>query len=846
MDAERWQRLSDLFERALDVPPAQRGAWIAENCLDDVALCDELKRLLAADTDAQSDEFLESPINALDTGVFRDSGEAATDYVPGTRLFGPYRLLRLIGQGGMGEVHLAERGDGAFEQRVALKLLPQPTPGLMRRFRQERQILARLEHPDIARLLDGGVGEDNIPYFAMEYVEGRPVTQYAWTEKLDISTTLRLFIRICDAVQYAHRNLVVHRDLKPSNILVTADGTPKLLDFGIAKVLQATGETDATQTGARVFTPDYAAPEQIRGQAVTTATDVYALGVILYELLAGTRPYRLSGRDTTLEQAILQVEPAPPSAAVDKSFGDAAQRRKQLRGDLDRIALTALAKEPERRYSSAETLAADIRRYLDGRPISARGDSSIYRMRKFIRRNRVAVGAAIIVALALISATSISIWEAGVARRQARQAEQQRDLYRGEAAHTQSALHYLALVFGEVEKSGDKQVSLHEALQHGVEQLDKKFADNPAEQAGIVRFVGELYAELDDDKDAAPLLHRFLESSSAASDPAETAEVRMYLAQAELRSGNAEPARVLLQQAQDYWNAGAEAYQDKLLRSRIIQGQIQKALGDVDGAVKIYREALPAAHARLGDLDETTVMLTNSLGLTLMQTGQLDEAGRLMDEVIVGFQSPALRGDKGSVLIAQQNRGVIAYRQGDFKRAEDLLRPAVDERRASLGASGALASGEMNLAKTLIALNRVDEAATLLDEALPMAQQFTGEHSPITIATMQSAAQVRLMQQNPSAAAPLIDRVIEICRTNLGEKHPLYAASLLLRAELFAEQGRKTEATELIDQVRQILVAAGNAGKTFLPDVDKAALRLRNTPSETSDSRKKKAGSLRP
>jgi len=549
-------------------------------------------------------------------------------------------------------------------------------------------------------------------------------------------------------------------------------------------------------------------------------------------LLAGVRPYRLSARDTTLEQAILQVAPLPPSAALDKTTGDVTQRRKQLCGDLDRIALTALAKEPERRYSSTEALAADVRRYLDGRPISARGDSNIYRLQKFMRRNRIAVAAVVVVALALIGATSISIWQAGIARQQARQAEQQRDLYRGEAAHTQSALHYLALVFGEVEKSADKQASLRDALQHGVEQLDKKFAANPVEQAGIVRFVGELYAELDDDKQAAPLLRRFLQSPAAASDPAETAEVRMYLAQAELRLGNAEPARLLLQQAQDYWIAGAEAYQDKLLRSRIIQGQIQKALGDVDGAVRIYRQALPAAHVRLGDLDETTVMLTNSLGLTLMQTGQLDEAGRLMDEVIVGFRSPALRGDKSSALIAHQNRGVIAYRQGDFKRAEDLLRPAVDERRASLGQSGALASGEMNLAKTLIALNRADEAATLLDEALPMAQQFTGEHSPITIAAMQSAAQVRLMQHNPSAAAPLIDRVTEICRVNLGEKHPLYAASVLLLAELFTEQGRTTEATELIDQARQILVAAGNAGKTFLPDVDKAALRLRSTASK--------------
>lgn len=827
MDAQRWALLSELFEQALDLPAAQREPFIVETCGANVELANALRRMLAAD--AEADDFLEQPLAAPAGDLWLDDPDQANiDYVPGSRQFGPYHLLKLIGQGGMGQVHLAERSDGAFEQRVALKLLPQPTPGLMQRFRQERQILARLEHANIARLLDGGVGADNVPYFAMEYVDGTPIARFASEHGLDIAQTLQLFLQVCDAVQYAHRNLVVHRDLKPSNILVTSDGVPKLLDFGIAKLLQASGDTEATRTAARVFTPDYAAPEQIRGEAITTATDVYALGVVLYELLAGRRPYSLSGRQTSLEQAILDTQPLPPSTT--HAHGDAVttQRRRELRGDLDRIVLTALAKEPERRYSSAEALAADIRRYLDGRPIAARGDSAMYRVRKFIRRHRVGVGVAIVGMLALIGATSISIWEAGIARRQARQAEQERDLYRSEAAHTQSALHYLALVFGEVEKSGEKQVSLQDALQHGVAELDKEFANNPVEQATIMRFVGELYAELDDDKEAAPLLRRFLASPVASSDLAETAEVRMYLAQAELRLGNAEPARIQLQQAQSFWIDGGDTDADKLLRSRIVQGQIQKTLGDVNGAIKTYREALPLANTRLGTLDETTVMLTNSLGLTLMQTGKLDEAGRLMDQVIVAFQSPALRGDKSSALIAQQNRGVIAFKQGDFPRAESLLRAAVDERRASLGPSGALASGEMNLGKTLLASNRPDEAEALLEEALPMAQQFTGEHSPITISTIQSLAETKLLQHDPKAASPLIDRVTDICRTNLGEKHPLYGASLLLKAELLAQQGNAQEAGNTIEQARQIFLAAGNAGKTFLPAVGKVERRLRD------------------
>jgi len=306
MDAARWERLSRLFDAALDLPQAQQEAYIVENCTGDAELAAALRRMLAADAEAASGDFLETPMGPLLPGQWREETAQPADYAPGSRQFGPYRLLRLIGQGGMGEVHLAERADGAFEQRVALKLLPHPTPGLMQRFRQERQILAQLEHPHIARLLDGGVGEFNVPYFAMEFVDGEPITRHVQQRVLDLRQVLALFLKICDAVRYAHSNLVVHRDLKPSNILVTADGTPKLLDFGIAKVLQVASDGEA-RTLTRLFTVDYAAPEQIRGEAITTATDVYALGVILYELLAGTRPYALRDREITLEQAIASV-----------------------------------------------------------------------------------------------------------------------------------------------------------------------------------------------------------------------------------------------------------------------------------------------------------------------------------------------------------------------------------------------------------------------------------------------------------------------------------------------------------------------------------------------------------
>uniref|UniRef100_UPI0032203AEC serine/threonine-protein kinase n=1 Tax=Rudaea sp. TaxID=2136325 RepID=UPI0032203AEC len=303
MSAFDRQRLETLFDAALDLPRDERAAFVARACGGDAALRAQLERWLAAD--ATLDTFLETPPSLVAEARAVNGADQAPSH------FGPWRVLRSLGAGGMGEVWLAERADGEYEQRAAIKQVAYPTPGLLQRFRQERQILARLEHPYIARLIDGGVDARGAPYFAMEYVEG--VTIIAFARALGVRATLELFLEVCAAVRFAHQNLVVHRDLKPSNILVAADGAPKLLDFGIAKVLAATdaGTDSATGTGLRLMTPDYAAPEQFRGEAVTTATDVYALGVVLYELLAGVRPHARAGAGAARAHALLHDD-APP------------------------------------------------------------------------------------------------------------------------------------------------------------------------------------------------------------------------------------------------------------------------------------------------------------------------------------------------------------------------------------------------------------------------------------------------------------------------------------------------------------------------------------------------------
>jgi tetratricopeptide (TPR) repeat protein/tRNA A-37 threonylcarbamoyl transferase component Bud32 len=410
---DRWERLTDLFHSAVALPPEERERFLAESCAGDAKLEAEVERLVAAHD--RAGQFIETPAAAHFDALPDESARALTG-----RRVGPFCVVREIGRGGMGAVYLAERADGQFEQRVAIKLIKRgmDTDLVLERFRAERQILASLEHPNIARLLDGGTTDDGQPYFVMEYIEGEPIDAYADRRTLSVAERLELFLQTCSAVSYAHRHRVIHRDLKPVNVLVTADGVPKLLDFGIAKVLDAgSNEPTSSITAVRLLTPEYASPEQVEGRHATPASDVYSLGVVLYELLTGRSPYRLTSRDPVdVAAAVRTTDPERPSTAVSRSGDDDARTarrrgvqadraaatgtdsedklRRRLRGDLDTIVLTALRKEPERRYATVDAFADDIRRHLGGQPVRARPDAAGYRAAKFVQRTRAAVVAA--------------------------------------------------------------------------------------------------------------------------------------------------------------------------------------------------------------------------------------------------------------------------------------------------------------------------------------------------------------------------------------------------------------------------------------------------------------------
>ena len=416
MQPMRLQQVEQIFHAALDVEPEQVEALLRERCAGDESLRGEIEALLAAHH--RAGEFIEIPITTLDERLFEDED---TDHLIGQSI-GHWEVLKPIGSGGMGAVYLARRADRQYEQQVALKLIKRgmDTEAVLRHFRNERQILASFDHPNIARLLDGATTESGLPYFVMEYVEGLRIDDYCDQRGLSITERLHLFRQVCAAVSYAHRRAVIHRDLKPSNILVSADGVPKLLDFGIAKILQPgnAAEPAATMIGLHVMTPEYASPEQLRGAAVTTASDVFSLGVVLYRLLTGCLPYPLSSQPLyDLARATTEVVPQRPSAAGPGQF------QSKLRGDLDNIVLMALRKEPERRYQSVEQFSEDIRRHLESLPVLARRDTLTYRVAKFVRRNTAATAAAAFIVLSLVGGIVATSWQARRAQIQEARAE---------------------------------------------------------------------------------------------------------------------------------------------------------------------------------------------------------------------------------------------------------------------------------------------------------------------------------------------------------------------------------------------------------------------------------------
>ena len=799
---QEWAKLDALLDRVLMQPAETRSAFIERETAGEPRLRQEALALLA-EFETRGD-LLDRP--ALDAIARR---AAAVDLQPGHRV-GAYRVLSLLGRGGMGEVYRAERADGQFEQQVALKLLRPDAIGHLGRFIAERRILARFEHAGIARLHDAGVAGDGRPYMVMELVDGIPITEWCRQRGASLRERLDLFLQTCDAVAYAHQNLVVHRDLKPGNVIVSRDGQVKLLDFGVAKLLT---ENADEPTRDAPMTLSYAAPEQLTRSNVTTATDVYSLGMLLFELLTARVPWPVGQWPIALaiEKLLHETAPAPSAVAAEQTSPPVPAR--QLTGDLDAIVAKSLRKQPRERYATVAGLHADVRRYLHGEAVAARGGARTYLLLHFLRRYRWAVAAVLTLVVVLAAGLAATAW-------QAREAARERDIARTEAARSDAVRDYVMLMFREAgENAGGGELTAKQVLQRSAQQLLALPADKGPHREEIYQLLGELFVAIDDYEGAAPIFRRYLQTPDAKADPALRAEIRHDLAGAEFRLGNAAEARRLLAQAQAFWNQDPKRYADSLASSRVVQSMLQRDSGDIEGAIRTLREGLVDRIAISGRSDRETAYIMNALALALMDARQLQEADRLLGECLQ-IMTALGKQDTTQALTMLSNQGVIAAMLGDNARAEPLLRRAVDLRRKLYGRSAALAALQQNLGRLMVRSGHAQEAQPLLVDALAMAREFSGEHSPMTLTIMLSVAEVEIAL-NDTAADGDLQHALTTIAAQLGTQHVLYARGEELLAHLRMQQGRGADARLATDSAERKLMALGPVGAAYLPEIAK-------------------------
>jgi serine/threonine-protein kinase len=782
----RFQAAMELADRLFDAPPDERDALLARA---DPEVGAEARKLLEAD--ARSDGLLGEPVGALVPSALRPLQSAPrAGRVAAGAMVGPFRLQELLGEGGMGEVWIAGREGADFRQRVAVKLLRArgDAASTAARFRLERRILARLSHPRIARLLDGGTTEDGTPWLAMEYVEGLPLTEHSASRGLSVDERLRLFARVCDAVHFAHRNLVVHRDIKPGNILVDADGEPKLLDFGIAKLLEEDPEDDApgtlTRTGERPMTPDYAAPEQVRGETATTATDVWALGVVLHELLSGVRPYRSGHRSVgEIERAILEAAPSRPSTHVtDRSA------RRRLRGDLDAIVLKALRARPEDRYPSVEALASDVRRHLDGLPVRARGETATYLLRSFVRRYRLAVSASALGLAVVLAGLVGTLWQAHRAREEARKAEQVQDFLLG-----------LLQSFDPSENHG-RPVEERDILIRGEERLDTELTDRPEVQGRLWRAFGRTWLNMGVFDRAKHDAERAIALERAALGPRSEEEALSLLLLGDV-----------LGVERTHPEEAAKAYLDgcAILRERrgkddleaagacASVGGIWRFQGDFARAERISSEHVALLRRVKGERDPGTLGAEIDHALVLGEWGRIDEA---IDESrrIIPLMADVL-GEKGEdTVFARYNLAYYLLDVGRADEAEPMLRAVESDFTEVLGsACGQLTAPWRQRARALVALGRPAEALDLLERAAARSTQMFGERSQEVALTIEYRAAALRRTGRLEEAEASARRAMDMNLSFFGDNQRTAKARALLGSVLL-DEGRVQEArTEL-------------------------------------------------
>ena len=789
MQHERWLLLERLFAESVALPGAARDAFLTRACGDDVDLHREIDELLRSH-DAPG--VLDATPLSHEPATWQPSLAADT-------CLGSWRIHQLIGRGGMGEVYAATRADGAFEQRAALKLLRYEAVGEMQRFHAERRILARMEHPGIARLLDGGTTPDGRPFTVMEFVEGRSLTDYCREHRYSLQQRLELFAQVCDAVAFAHRNLVIHRDLKPDNILVDADGAVKLLDFGIAKLMDAAVLPRDADVTVAPFTPDYAAPEQLSGEPVTTATDIYALGILLFELLTGERPLRTRGLPSTQALKLLMDRSAPAPSRIALSNTDAPVPARALVGDLDAIVAKCLRKEASHRYETVNALKRDVERHLRNEPVLAREGAQLYVLGRLVRRYRWAVAGVAALIVVLAAGLAGTIW-------QARRAETQ--------ARTSAAVGgFLSDVFRANSSSQDdpvkaRQTSARELLDLGAKKIETTMSDAPAAKVSVLRLLGELYDDLALDDDAVKLRRQAVDLSRtvSGSDSTQTAAALVDLA-GSMHSSNAVSER---QKVLDEAVAILDRLGDSSSETRgVLLEKLAEHYASIDAprALEYGRDAVRVFESRPPSTDLAEALFARAL--IELKTGMIREAAasltRAIDvsQTVEGPRNPSLPRFYASL-------SDVEYRLQDVAGAERNGRLALSTAQAVNGEDHVdTLQTEMRLGRFLFDTGRTQEGMALVANAKQLALKIRGVndsfHTPMALVE-HGYEQTRFGLPEDG----LVDMQAAIVTYRKTRPGAIYLATMLVdAAAALVEIGRFSEAHAYLDEATAIRIHSG-------------------------------------
>ncbi len=814
-----WRQLFSLLDMALELTPAERGAWLEDPGGPPPALKPTLERLLAEHAYLETGDFLAAPLslNLASEGALRAALEPPDLPDVGSEI-GPYRLIREIGVGGMGRVWLAHRVDGQLDRQVALKL---PFAGpfqreLMARFARERDILAALEHPHIARLYDAGVSANGQPFLALQYIDGTPINDYCNTRHLSVEERLQLFRQVLGAVQYAHSHLVVHRDLKPSNMLVTAAGEVQLLDFGIAKLLtpDRPGAPALTEFAGRALTLDYAAPEQVTGAPITTATDVYSLGVVLFELLTGRRPYYLNHVSRgALEDAILNAEPRRPSlvaaeASEVKDAHEAHRFRRSLRADLDTILLKALKKSPGDRYATADAFAADIDNYIAGRPVLARPDTLRYRARRFLARNRIAAGAAAAVSLSLIAGLGVAIWQAGSAHRQARIAQD-------EARTAEAVQGFIEDILAtntadQPNPQLARQTTARELLDRGRHTIATSLNDAPVAKLRVLKTLWRMYRGLDLDNEAADLGRERVALARAVYGPLDVrlADALIDLGTATVGAFQIEEGGHALQEAEQILDHARDNSSPLRARLDVELAFYYSAKGDNDQRLLYAGRAIALLRSLGPSKDLVVALWARANGM--VTAGRPEEALDPAKEALVLVNS--LNGQINSLRPGiYTNLGYAQTEVADFASAEASLRDAV---AASQGVYGANASTTLEsmrmLGDLLLMTSRLRDSLDVLRPARDVAIALGAGGDSGTIPELTLLKEARVLTQYGRLEDARADiRAAEGIRAKFTPVSWLTARMLEAEGESLTETGDYASARERLGRASDIEVEIG-------------------------------------